>query len=346
MFIMAKGYSVRVVLFLVFAALLTCGVLVNRTHTPSSLDGAQHISSTFQIVDRQSAIQAHISAVALDPLFDWKQPIWFKGRILDQYSNVVSGVNVSLTWNNLTPNGSQSRQLLSDPFGEFVFAGEFGKALSVAVSKTGYFQVSESVQSFEFADPAASSYLRVQDRAVVSFRLIRSNPEVRVLKFRLDTILDSNNVLKFDPVRLRFDTSQSVSFKLRSDDSQVWSLVVSSNEGVVEADAEFPFLAPLEGYVHEFTVVDKINFSIDKFGLSSVYYFRQGSKPFFGSMKVHVEARSRFPGGDGLDAQISIVVSVNPDGGRDLTADPFLSGVKLNVDDIVNGLGPLGLESN
>ncbi|MBL9172450.1 MAG: carboxypeptidase regulatory-like domain-containing protein [Verrucomicrobiales bacterium] len=304
-------------------------------------------ASSPALADLKAAVEAHASAIVRDPLSDWRHPIKFRGAVVDQDSNPISGANVALSWNDLSPGGTTGRIIASDDRGEFELMGVSGKALSVEVSKVGYFQVGKSIQSFEIADPASPNYLDTVREPIVEFRLIRATENPRVLKYCLDTTLDSKHGVTFDPVRLRFDTTQALMFELRRGYFNTWSLVVrSSSTGVLEADDEVLFVPPLEGYVNEFVAADKIDFDASKYALKTKFYFKSGSRPYFGAAEVEVVVRSKIAGGDDFDANIAISFSVNSDGDRDLSSNPIVSGIRLNAEEIRNGFGPVGLERN
>ncbi|MFO1459170.1 MAG: carboxypeptidase-like regulatory domain-containing protein [Verrucomicrobiota bacterium] len=338
-------FTVCFVLVVGFASLFLAGV--HFGYVPFRYSSVDRGGGFSAVAVLKAAVGAHVSTIVRDPLSDWRHPIRLRGRVLDQNSNPISGANVALSWNDLSPGGTRDRSIVSNDRGEFELKGVLGKALSVYVSKDGYIQVGKSVQSFEFADPAHPNYFNGGKESVVEFRLMRASSSARVLKYRLDTILDSKRGVRFDPVRLRFDTPQALMFQLHREHLNVWRLVVrSSSAGVLEDDDEVLFVAPLERYVDEFVTSDRIDFDASKFVLKTKFYFRLGLRPYFGAAEVEVRVRSRIADGDDFDADIAISFSVNPDGDRDLSSNPIVSGIRLSAEEIRNGFGPVGLDSN
>ena len=75
-----------------------------------------------------------------DRYFEWKMPINFYGRVLDEINQPVGGATVKFTWTDLSPAGSSSAEVLSDGSGSFALTGKQGKRLVVdSVTKEGYY---------------------------------------------------------------------------------------------------------------------------------------------------------------------------------------------------------------
>jgi len=63
--------------------------------------------------------------------WDWKQPINFWGKVIDQSNAPVAGANVRLSWNDLSANGTSEFSMSTDGNGLFSLEGRHGKVLCV-----------------------------------------------------------------------------------------------------------------------------------------------------------------------------------------------------------------------
>jgi hypothetical protein len=80
---------------------------------------------------------------------EWRTPIHFYGKVVDENENPVEGADVELGWNNL--NGSPSKMTKSDEVGNFSLENEQGKVLVVSVRKVGYYSSKRDRTSFFYA---------------------------------------------------------------------------------------------------------------------------------------------------------------------------------------------------
>lgn len=72
-------------------------------------------------------------------LNDWRTPIVFYGRVVDENMNPVSDAKIDFGWTDLSPSGSSEMQTASDNNGSFFLSGVKGKVLTVQVAKSGYY---------------------------------------------------------------------------------------------------------------------------------------------------------------------------------------------------------------
>ncbi|MDE3100300.1 MAG: carboxypeptidase regulatory-like domain-containing protein [Verrucomicrobiota bacterium] len=100
------------------------------------------------------AVRLYMQHKAIDPQWDWKQPINFWGRVLDESNNPVTGASVHFMWNDLSATGTSEADTESDRNGFFSLTGKKGKRLYVTVAKNGYYTSSDSRgRAFEYANP-------------------------------------------------------------------------------------------------------------------------------------------------------------------------------------------------
>jgi hypothetical protein len=87
-----------------------------------------------------------------DPDFQWKMPIAFYGRVVDQYGQPVTGAEVELNWTTVTgPIPDPKKSIFTGPNGQFAVTGIQGKGITISVSKGGYNRTPDWIQSFECA---------------------------------------------------------------------------------------------------------------------------------------------------------------------------------------------------
>lgn len=85
-----------------------------------------------------------------DPSFEWKTPIEFYGRVVDQSNQPVADARVVFNWTAV--GDSRDSRTTSDTNGLFRLSGVTGKNLGVRVSKEGYRQSQEeSSRGYEYA---------------------------------------------------------------------------------------------------------------------------------------------------------------------------------------------------
>jgi uncharacterized GH25 family protein len=70
----------------------------------------------------------------LDPDFQWKMPIEFYGKVVDQFDQPVAGAEVELNWTTVVgPIPDPKRIIFTDANGRFEVTGIQGKSLWIAV---------------------------------------------------------------------------------------------------------------------------------------------------------------------------------------------------------------------
>ncbi len=82
---------------------------------------------------------------------DWKTPIEFYGKVVDQTTNPVAGAGVDFSCNDTSESGTSDYKTTSDPQGLFSIRGIAGKLLTVKVGKDGYYPSKRDNDSFYYA---------------------------------------------------------------------------------------------------------------------------------------------------------------------------------------------------
>jgi hypothetical protein len=119
----------------------------NAAPTPFNVDR----NSPEQMAKMFAEMEKRKQAMAEKVHNEWKTPIEFYGRVIDESNNVVSDANVDYSCNDTSPTGTSYYHMTSDANGFFSFKGIQGKLLEVDVSKEGYYSYDPHGQFFNYA---------------------------------------------------------------------------------------------------------------------------------------------------------------------------------------------------
>ena len=119
-----------------------------------------------------------------DPKFEWKMPLSFYGKVLDQADQPVQGAKVRFQWTDMSTTGTTERFSETDAKGTFSLTGERGKNLDVKVSKQGYHAVGDGRANFEYAAFFEPNYIEPDPNNPVIFRLIKKQEPQRLVSTR------------------------------------------------------------------------------------------------------------------------------------------------------------------
>jgi len=114
---------------------------------PAATDASQEIKDT-EVVDLPDPIDS--AAAEAKFLAAFKTPIAFFGKVVDQGGNAVSNASVRITLSDKAFESGSTSSLQSDGSGFFSIEGN-GAAISIDVSKDGYYQTGESKGVFRYA---------------------------------------------------------------------------------------------------------------------------------------------------------------------------------------------------
>jgi hypothetical protein len=113
---------------------------------------------SLQELSKKEAIREFNENTKRDVRYEWKIPIRFYGKVVDQYGEPVAGASVHLQWVNLQgERGVEETHVVTDAEGLFSLEGVRGKRLLVLrIEKNGYYDANanENQTGFEFANPA------------------------------------------------------------------------------------------------------------------------------------------------------------------------------------------------
>jgi hypothetical protein len=265
-----------------------------------------------------------------DPLYQFKRPINFYGKVLDQDEKPVPGADAVLKWNKLNDAGtaieSGEKGMKTDAEGLFSLEGATGDGVCLVVSKSDYYTLRNNPACFNYGMPLAPNFHIPDPQNPVVFHLRKrgiAEPLLtgeKLFGFKPDGTQYYVNLLtgkkSTDPSS---DWDLSVQFtrgEPNADRKFDWSVTLdASGGGLVETNDEFAFFAPESGYhpVENIQKADDPKWT----GASTDQFFVRSRD---GKMYSRIET-SIMPDYNENGA-ISIKYFVNPSGSRNLEFDP------------------------
>lgn len=260
-----------------------------------------------------------------DRHYDWKQPINFYGRVVDENNQPVAGATASFRWTDLSALGTSEAHATSDAGGSFALLDRKGKRMSVTVTKDGYYTPKgEMLSSYEYANPADGLFTPDSSRPVV-FHLRKkgtAEPLIHGLKLfgsRVDgtmsyvDLVEGKNSLT-PPGDLTVRCIRSERDAERKFD---WTFTLGVPDGgLIESTNDFMFLAPEAGYQPSVEISHKAT--------DPEWISEEKHKFFVRSRNGQVHARIEItiiPGYD-KNAAFDVEWFLNPSGSRNLEFDP------------------------
>ena len=188
-----------------------------------------------------------------DPEFQWKTPLNFYGRVIDQHGLPVAGARVALEWTNL--DGVPKRNRTTDQDGRFTLSGETGKRLSVNIGADGYKGGSSSNQSFEYSAFWEPIYHVPNKDSPVLFRLWKlENAEPMYFWDGYQRMSVDGHKFWFDTKTGKFGSTGDIAFSTRRGATYGprqfdWTLTVDAapGSGIAVRNEELMFEAPDAG---------------------------------------------------------------------------------------------------
>jgi hypothetical protein len=189
-----------------------------------------------------------------DPKFEWKTPIAFYGRVLDQDSQPVQAAKVTLSWTDLSPKGVSLRDVTTDQNGNFSLTKVRGKHLLIrSITKDGYNYANTNRDGFEYAAFFDEEYYQPKVDDPVIFKMQKMRPDGRLTKISGEFDLSKQNTASI-PLIPRQEGKPSAACLIEITDNsdptgKRWKAQVSVPNGEIQiCNAEFPTEAPDSGY--------------------------------------------------------------------------------------------------
>jgi hypothetical protein len=186
-----------------------------------------------------------------DPQYEWKTPIKFYGRVLDQEGKPVAGATADIVWTDMSPEGSSHMQVTSDGAGLFSITGISGKHMTVRVTKEGYLrETSKGRSAFEFAGFWEPTYYEPDPNNPVIFYLRKKGEPAELVSSEGKLVLTFGIPAPI-PMPPATANASPINVTVFESDAKTrkWRARISVDDGgIVPALEEFPFEAPKEGY--------------------------------------------------------------------------------------------------
>ena len=253
-------------------------------------------------MSREEATKIYVQRFNQDHQYDWKVPLNFYGKVIDENNQPVAGATAHMEWNTIgVPSGTASGQTLSDGGGLFSLTGQRGKVLEVRVEKDGYYTVDggAGALAFEYANPSSPNYTESDPNSPVIFHLRSKGAGAKLFSKTLNVPLTTNHPQ--DRVNLMQGfIKPDGTLTLTSDKSKFlpgaqpfpWSVTLAMSEGgLVETKDQFPFQAPVSGYASTATIdMTDTNPDVWRGSAAKTYYFYLPSTNTYGRVTVNTSS--------------------------------------------------------
>ncbi len=251
-------------------------------------------------MSREEATKLYVQRQNADHDYDWKVPLNFYGKVVDENNQPVVEAKIHFDWNTMdAAGGTAFANTLSDGDGLFSLTGQRGKDLGVTVKKEGYYSVDRggAEVSFEYANPSLSWWYEPDPNNPVIFHLRKKGEGAKLFTKNLMVPFHGNQAhinlmqgfIKPDGVlTITSDTSKYVT----SAEAFPWTVTLSMAEGgLIETGDQFPFLAPASGYTSTVTMdMTNLHRSVWRGDMTKTYYFYLPSTNTYGRMTVNASS--------------------------------------------------------
>ena len=198
-----------------------------------------------------------------DPAYEWKTPIEFFGKVVDEKNQPVASAEIDYSWNGTTEkygrDGVKHETMTSDAGGLFHIHGIEGKGMTVYVKKPGYYSRGYPQGNFEYAGFWEPRFIEPDRNKPTVFHLIKrsvAEPTYSVSKrlilpppswaTHIDLLAEEPKISTGGDISLRIIRPSNPGYQQSFD----WELKIDGVDGadIVESDDEFMLRAPDEGY--------------------------------------------------------------------------------------------------
>ncbi|MDD5201252.1 MAG: hypothetical protein PHC88_15785 [Terrimicrobiaceae bacterium] len=263
----------------------------------------------------------------IDPKFDWKMPINFYGKVIDQTGQPVQGAKVRFQWTDMSAAGTTEKITESDARGMFSLANQRGKRLGVYVSKEGYHAMHEGKGSFEYAAFSDPEYIEPDLNNPVIFQLLKKIEAEPLIVGDALKVLSYDRAYYYDLKRgiLGRQPPNEAGLKFTFERNQTaqgqhfdWSWKVEGVNAALQVTSdEFPQLAPSEGYVPSWETGQKADAKTFRIQAQVRLYLRSNDNRY-GRVDLELTHPNTREYGPILNAKSYF----NPSGSRNLEFDP------------------------
>jgi hypothetical protein len=256
----------------------------------------------------------------IDPEYEWKMPINFFGRVVDENEQPVSGASIVAQWSDLSASGATNETTFTDDQGLFSITGKTGRGITIRVSKDGYYTPKRQQISFDYAGFWEADYYEPNPNNPVLFYLRKKNQGEALRSGEIRPTIPANGT----PVRFDLLNGGKASPEGQLEIAAVtntekypprifdWRATITvPGGGLIEYNAEFPFEAPEDGYQPNAEFDMPTNVQDWKRLIEKSYFIKFGSPPRYGRIQIGI---------DGSSQKAAVTYWVNPSGSRNLEA--------------------------
>ena len=260
----------------------------------------------------------YLAEKGADRDFDWKRPIEFYGRVVDQNGDPVPHTHVRLQWSDSSESGATESNIKTEADGSFALRGVKGKSLSVLPQKNGYTLLREGNEiAFEYADPTLPWFHKPDSNKPVLFRLFKHGKPDQLVTGKLEKPLKHDGTDTIIPLDssigsliVRSITAEKTEARPKPD----WSVNIELQEAMLKPTTEpFPSFAPGTGYSATFHRAETFESETWSSNFEQNFYFVTQAPVRYGKIKIFFAASGRV---------IRIEYWVNPSGERSLNSGP------------------------
>jgi len=259
-----------------------------------------------------------------DESWQWKMPIEFYGKVIDQFGQPVVNAKVILNWTTVIgPIPDPQKSIFTGPDGRFEITGIQGKGISVDILKEGYDSTKNSQGDFEYAAFYQDDFHIPDPNNPVVFRLHKTMEAEPLYEFSPHGYITPGGsplILNIESGKIVAQGDLAFSVALGPETNRYGSDFIVTMRGLNGAgfafsDEEFLSHAPGSGYRDIFTVTHKVNDPNYRPEQILRFYVRTGNGKY-----ASVGARI-IMWGDFSKADFEAGVYFNPSGSRNLEFD-------------------------
>jgi hypothetical protein len=269
-----------------------------------------------------------------DPAYQWRTPIEFFGKVIDEQKQPVAGAEIEYSWNGTIEkyggDGVSHQTMKSDANGLFFIHGIEGKGITVRVSKEGYYRSkSPNDGNFEYAGFWEPTFIEPDRNKPVIFHLVKrpvAEPTYRIgsrifleppaLETHLDLLSPTAQSTAPADLYVRITRPPGASYEKPFD----WSVTIEGRNGaeIVETTDEFMLQAPADGYQPK--LVRDYKNPTGNARQKVRFYVRSKGRKLYAAVDFEMAAYRRM----NISEPASIVISatVNPNDSPNVEYDP------------------------
>ena len=315
---------------------LTNRQLVEQPAQPQAVENQQTLNTAKTTTVPPTAVaSAELSSESngIDSrlLARWQVPIEFYGKVVDENTNPVAGVNINFNWSELPERGGErTSDVLSDSEGLFSLQGKRGASLTVSFGKKGYYSSLRGQRTFNFTlgpdvispDPQNPIIFKLKKKVAQEPLMRLTGAMIGPRQYQLDT--------KGTPTDISFYTGKRTSqgagqfrvaywMDVPQDPKQQqfdWHCQVTVPGGGLQMTTEeLPFTAPEQGYQESIEIGSNTNAWSDRLEQNFYVHLADGK---YGRVKFSLVC--------GGNPFFGVEALINPSGSKNLEYDKYLPG--------------------